>query len=356
MESIKDPKVSQARFSSFGTSFMGPTLSFFSHNLAKSTPQSATLFFLAREGYWLERAYQQYLCGSGQYRNSCYLLVSRAFLFKLLLSDSRSFEYSLKGDFSGSFFDLMRTRFLLSNTEINHVFNEKITQELVYLPDDRKKIIDVLNQHQESLEKVVYSIKQPYLAYLESLEVTSQSTLHLVDLGYSGTIQALLGILLKKDTVGHYLISSKPGEHRVAGNKVIMKGYLKEGVKLGDGYLPLDRSMFLESLLTAPFGQFRGIRFNTFDNNKFDFYYGRKVASQRYFYELEQVMCGALDYCYHSGQNSIEFSNSELEVILNNYLSKPNMIPRSTKHIFNIDDDVAGNGTVNAIQFFGLGS
>lgn len=356
MESIKDPKVSQPRFASFGTSFMGPALSFFSHNLVKSAPQSTTLYFLAREGYWLERAYQQYLLGSEQRRNSCYLLVSRAFLFKLLLSDSRSFEYSLKGDFSGSFFDLMRTRFLLTNTEIQQVFSQDITQELVYLPHDRKKIITVLAQHQELLENVISAIKKPYLAYLTSLGVTSQNTLHLVDLGYSGTIQSLLTILLNKDTVGHYLISSQPGEHRIANNTATMKGYLKEGVKLGDGYLPLDRSMFLESLLTAPFGQFRGIRFNTFDNTKFDFYYGRKVASQRYFYELEQVMCGALDYCYHSGQNSIEFSNSELEVMLNNYLSKPNMIPRSTKHIFDIDDDVSGNGTVNALQFFGLGS
>ena len=194
------------------------------------------------------------------------------------------------------------------------------------------------------------------MAYLASLGVISQSTLHLVDLGYSGTIQSLLTILLNKDTVGHYLISSRPGEHLIADNTVKMKGYLKEGVKLGDGYLPLDRSMFLESLLTAPFGQFRGIRFNGLDNKKFDFYYGRKVSSQRYFYELEQVMQGALEYCFLSGKNAIEFSANELELLLNNYLSKPNMIPRCTKHIFDIDDDVTGNGTVNALQFFGLTS
>lgn len=354
MESIADLQISQARFSSFGTSFMGSTLSFFSKNLATSTSKNTPLFFLAREGYWLEKAYQQYLSGSDKQGNSCYLLASRAFLFKLLLSDSRSYEYSLKGDFNGSFFDLMRTRFLLSNAEIQQVFSKDITQELVYLPHDRKKIIAVLNQHQELLDNVISYIKKPYLAYLASLGVTAQSTLHLVDLGYSGTIQSLLTILLNKDTVGHYLISSKPGEHRIADNTATMKGYLKEGVKLGEGYLPLDRSMFLESLLTAPFGQFRGIRFNTFDKNTFDFYYGRKVSSQRYFYELEQVMAGALEYCHHTGKHQIEFNSDELELLLNNYLSKPNMIPRSTKHIFDIDDDVTGNGTVNALQFFGL--
>lgn len=356
MESIAEPKVSQARFSSFGTSFMGPTLSFFSQNLVKSTSKNTTLFFLAREGYWLEKAYQKYLSGDASQRNSQYLLVSRAFLFKLLLSDSRSYEYSLKSNFTGSFFDLMRTRFLLSNYEIEQVFDTDITQELVYLPEDRKKIIATLTDHKTQLDNVIAPIKKPYLAYLASLGVISQSTLHLVDLGYSGTIQSLLTILLNKDTVGHYLISSRPGEHLIADNTVKMKGYLKEGVKLGDGYLPLDRSMFLESLLTAPFGQFRGIRFNGLDNKKFDFYYGRKVSSQRYFYELEQVMQGALEYCFLSGKNAIEFSANELELLLNNYLSKPNMIPRCTKHIFDIDDDVTGNGTVNALQFFGLTS
>ena len=102
--------------------------------------------------------------------------------------------------------------------------------------------------------------KEAYLAYLASIEITDQSTLHLVDLGYSGTIQSLLGILLSKNTHGHYLIASKPGKHVIEGNTAVMQGYLKEDVKMGDGYLPLDRSMFLESLLTAPYGQFRDIR------------------------------------------------------------------------------------------------
>eukprot|EP00493_Phyllostaurus_siculus_P026578 UN26923 len=103
----------------------------------------------------------------------------------------------------------MRTRFLLSNHEIEQVFDTDITQELVYLPEDRKKIIATLTDHKTQLDNVIAPIKKPYLAYLASLGVISQSTLHLVDLGYSGTIQSLLTILLNKDTVGHYLISSR---------------------------------------------------------------------------------------------------------------------------------------------------
>ena len=123
MESFTKNQTSAARFTAFGSTFMGPTLSFFSQQLVENTTQNTPLFFLAREGYWLEKAFKQYLSGSNKKQSSCYLLASRAFLFKLLLGNSQSYTYSLKGDFKGSFYDLMRTRFLLSNSEIEDIFS-----------------------------------------------------------------------------------------------------------------------------------------------------------------------------------------------------------------------------------------
>ncbi|MDO6548895.1 HAD family hydrolase [Pseudoalteromonas carrageenovora] len=354
MESFTKNQTSAARFTAFGSTFMGPTLSFFSQQLVENTTQNTPLFFLSREGYWLEKAFKQFLLGSNKKQSSCYLLASRAFLFKLLLGNSQSYAYSLKGDFKGSFYDLMRTRFLLSNSEIEDIFSNEIRSRYVELTANKKSIIEVLANHKKAIDKVIAPTKCAYLSYLEAMGVNKQSTLHLVDLGYSGTIQALLSILLNKDTYGHYLIASNPGMHTIEGCKATMKGYLKEGVKIGEGYLPLDRSMFLESLLTAPNGQFRDIKLNIFDQSKFDFYYGRKVASQRYFYELEQIMAGALNYCFHTGKHQLAFTSHELELLLNSYMGKPNMIPKCTTHIFDIDDDVTGNGTVNALQFFGL--
>jgi len=319
--------VNQAQYSNFGSTFLGPVLSFFSEKLLLNQPQDTPIYFLAREGYWLQRAYNHYLHGAGKQRNSYYLLASRAFLFKLLLSDERSYMFSLKGDFCGSFYSLMRTRFLLSDAEITTLFTEQVFNSQIDLSKDKNKVVAMLSASRDKIDLLLAPIKCAYLAYLESIEVTSQSTLHLVDLGYSGTIQSLLGILLNKNTHGHYLISSNPGSHKIAGTSAFMQGYLKEEVKIGDGYLPLDRSMFLES---------------------------RKVASQRYFYLLEQVMAGALSLCGHNAQYAISFTPNELEALLESYLAKPNMIPHAVRHIFDIDDDVTGNGTVNALQFFGL--
>ncbi|MCQ8822188.1 HAD family hydrolase [Pseudoalteromonas agarivorans] len=338
---------------------LGSTLVFFSSEIQNNKPENIAFFFLAREGYWLEQAFKRFCKGRSIKAQSEYLLASRAFLFKLLLDDERSFAYSLKSGFKGTFSELLQSRFILNHDEITRTFSPALLAKIIDLETDKQSVIDIFNAHKAELKTLLAPTKKAYLAYLEQLGVTKQQTLHIVDLGYSGTIQSLLGILLNKNTYGHYLIASNPGVHFIEGCTATMKGYLKEGVKIGEGYLPLDRSMFLESLLTAPNGQFRDIRFNTFNkssNNlkQFDFYYGRKVASQKYFYILEQVMAGALDYVEHAAKHNITFTKSELEMLLNSYLSKPHMIPHSLAHIFDIDDDVTGNGTVNALQFFGL--
>ena len=352
-------KLTPSAYTSLGSSFLGGVLSSFTKELVLSELNIETLFFLAREGYWLERAFKRFCKGCSIKAQSEYLLASRAFLFKLLLDDERSFAYSLKSGFKGTFSELLQSRFILNHDEITRTFSPVLLTKIIDLETDKQNVIDIFNAHKAELKTLLSPTKKAYLAYLEQLGVTKQQTLHIVDLGYSGTIQSLLGILLNKNTYGHYLIASNPGVHSVEGFTATMKGYLKEGVKIGEGYLPLDRSMFLESLLTAPDGQFRDIRFNTFNksgNNlkQFDFYYGRKVASQKYFYILEQVMAGALDYVEHAAKHNITFTKSELEMLLNSYLSKPHMIPHSLAHIFDIDDDVTGNGTVNALQFFGL--
>jgi hypothetical protein len=356
MESMTENRVQEVRYNAFGVTFMGPVLSFLSRALEQNTSKDAPLYFLAREGYWLEKAYRQHLQGVGEQRESHYLLVSRAFLFKIMIGDERSYAYSLKSDFQSSFYHLMRTRFLLSDREIKSIFSPAVYEKKVTLPLDKKRVINTLKNSLEGIEATINPIKEAYLAYLTSLGVTQQATLNLVDLGYSGTIQSLLGLLLNTDTHGHYLIASNPGEHAIGTNTATMVGYLKEGVKMGEGYLPLDRSMFLESLLTSPSGQFRSIRANVLSPDKFDFYYGRKVTAQRHFYELEQIIHGATQLCFHNGQHDIRFSAEEIERLLNSFLSKPNLVPRIAQHLFDIDDDVTGNGTVNALQFFGLAS
>ena len=133
-----------------------------------------------------------------------------------------------------------------------------------------------------------------------------------------------------------------------------MAGYLKEGVKLGGGYVPLDRSMFLESLLTAPVGQFQDIRLSPLTDKVFDIYYGRKVVSQHEFHLLEQICQGAIKQMNQYSKDNVSFSAEEVEALYTAFVTKKGMLPRSSWPLFSIDDDITGAGTVNGLDFFGL--
>ncbi|MDP5255380.1 MULTISPECIES: hypothetical protein [unclassified Vibrio] len=360
---------------SLGSVLLAPVLHFFCQQLDQATAPSQRLFFLAREGYWLEKAYQTYQDANQQEKQcdvssdtalttavathsssdtSAYLLVSRAFLFKIGLLEPETYQYSLNFNYSGSLYQLMRTRFMISDVSINKAFSRKEQNKHIALPQDMDKVTKLLNQSLAPLSPIINQTKMAYQAYLTQLGYFDDARSHLVDIGYSGTIQTLLTLIFKQPTAGHYLIASQPGHHQIGNQTMTMAGYLKEGVKLGDGYLPLDRSMFLESLLTAPNGQFQDIRFNPLEHKEFDFYFGRKTSAQHHFYLLEQVFQGALQRLYQLQCDRVCFSQGEIEQLYTQFVTQQGLIPRTSWPLFSIDDDTANVGTVSPLDFFGL--
>jgi len=323
-------------------------------NLTNHIDESESVFFLAREGYWFSRSYSEYCRVNGLIDNGQYMLVSRAFLFKIGLLHPQTFSYSLNFKFSGSLYELMRTRFMLSDISIKNLFNKKEYEQPLSLPQDLKKVSAQLVKKQKQLTPVITPSYTAYYQYLTSIGFFESEVVNLVDLGYSGTIQILLTLIFAKNTNGHYLIASNAGERKVAEQKVKMTGYLKEGVKMGGGYSPLDRSMFLESLLTSPVGQFQDIRLSPLPHNTFDYYYGRKVISQHQFHLLEQVCQGAINQMNRYSLDKVSFTAVEIESLYIAFVTKKGMLPRSSWPLFSIDDDIAGEGTVNGLDFFGL--
>ncbi|GMQ47920.1 hypothetical protein [Vibrio sp. 10N] len=335
-----------------GQTFASPVLTFFSQQLAQFP--SNHYFFLAREGYWLEQAYDTYQHARGVKTNSQYLLASRAFLFKLGLIEPKSYDISLDFSFSGSLYELMRTRFMLSDVSIRKLFDEKQQTKSIVLPHDLEKIAQLLQEKLPQLEAIIAPSMNAYRHYLSSLGFFDHKQVHLVDLGYSGSIQTLLSLLFHVDSVGHYLIASKPGQRTHNGNQLTMKGYLNEGSKLGEGYTPLDRSMLLEAVLTAPTGQFQDIRFDETGEQTYQFFFGRKVRSQHNFHTLEAMMKAALESIEQHSVLDISFEKQEVEQILTSHMKKQGMFPRSCWEVFSLDDDIAGEGTLDALDFWGL--
>ena len=337
-----------------GATLISPIITFFNQKLALETNIEERLFFLAREGYWFSRSYSEYCRVTENAENSEYMLVSRAFLFKIGLLEPKTFPYSLNFKFKGNLYELMRSRFMLSDVSLNTIFIDKELNKKISLPNDLQLVSALLSTKHTQLKPVIEPSSKAYHQYLTSIGFFDVETVNVVDLGYSGTIQTLLTILFKKNTKGHYLIASNPGESFIGKQKIEMVGYLKENVKMGGGYIPLDRSMFLESLLTAPVGQFQDIRLSPLPNNTFDIYYGRKVTSQHQFHLLEQVCQGAIKQMNQYIEDGVSFSAEEVETLYITYVTKKGMLPKHSWSLFTIDDDIASEGTVNSLDFFGL--
>lgn len=339
----------------FGENFLGPVLGFYLRQVVDRCSEGRLPVCLAREGFLMHRALsalsQEEHIGLPQ--QPVYLQLSRTLLFRALLSDPASWEVMLSPLYKGTIGDLLRGRFALSLTQIDSIVSSKQQARKIQLPEDLNLIFSVLRKALPQIEAWFLPLRRTFTDYCRSagLDDSANAAL-LLDVGYSGTIQKLLGLLLEVDTEGLYLIASRPGETEVSGYRARMTGVIKEGVKLGDGYVMLDRSLFLECLMTAPHGQVIDVAKGP--DGSFDFVYGRTAPAQRYAQNLEAVHKGAIEGVLHQFRHDIHFSVAEIEQMYETFVMTPGAIPETIWHLFAADDDISGNGIISPLRFFGL--
>lgn len=331
----------------FGKSFIGPMLQLYVSEVSKRLTDGKQAIALAREGHFIAQALRQIIPND----KVIYLKVSRAILFRVSVDEDVTYQWSLKPKFDGTFSDLLRYRFGFSNLFVDENISVSERNIQICLPEDLSKASKLLKQYSPVLSREISESKASYLSYLSSLDISDGDLV--LDLGYGGTIQKLLTFLLRKSTEGLYFIASEASEHPIESNFAKMSGVFAEDVQMGDGCLMLDRSMFLESLLTAPEGQLKDIRKNPI-TGEFEFFYGKRANTQKHFHELEQVFEGAIDHVKHCFKHDISYSKEEIHHLFNQFVTKRSMFPAITWKLFEIDDAVSGNGNVDPLAFFGL--
>ncbi|WP_440080087.1 HAD family hydrolase [Pseudomonas syringae] len=338
----------------FGYSFLSPILNHYVRHLEQyhSTHRPVCL---AREGWIFFKLLNQ-LESKGLIEfphKPIYLKVSRTLLFRSHLGDPETWDIALQSKFKGTVLDLLKSRFGLQLHEAFGLLPQALLDFNLTLPDDKAKVIQWLTPHKSRLQDYVTPTRMALLHYFEQEKLLGEGpTAVMLDLGYAGTIQKLITKIISKDTLGLYFIASKAGDTVVSENTARMEGVFKENVDWSQGYLMLERSLLLESLMTAPHGQVVDIRLRT--DNKLDFFYGRNAAPQRYFQDLETVMQGAIDGVEEAFRAGVEYSVDEVEALYAGFALSPSAIPRAAFHLFSIDDDFSGNGVINPTQLFGL--
>jgi hypothetical protein len=340
----------------FGYNFLGPICSeyFVALDQYAITRKPSSLGFLAREGYLFKEIYQALIDkGSIKSLSHAYIYASRTFLFRICIADRLTWQWSLGHGFEGSFQKLLIARFGFTLEQINDVFSDTELATQVSLPIQINVVEDLLHHHLAQLDDVVSDSRATYLCYLHSLGLTSDSTPLFLDIGYSGTIQKLLTHLLSANTLGLYFITTAKGEYEVNRHTATMECVFKDDVKMGAGHTMLDRSLFMECLLTSPNGQFIDIQQNVVDGS-FHFMFGRQAYVQNNFHELKVVLEGAQQAVVDAFMHNVRFTVEEIEMLYEQYVRKRNMLPHASWPLFDVDDAISGNANVDPLSFFRL--
>lgn len=337
----------------FGYSFFSPI---FNHYVRRITeyPQAHRAVCLAREG-WVFFKLLNHLQAHNLIQLQhppLYLKVSRTLLFRSQLGNPDVWEMALKGNFEGSVSTLLMKRFGLQQHEALAWLPADLLTLEVSLPNDKEKFIEWIAPYNERLWVHVEPTRTAVSAYFEREALLSGPHSLMLDLGYAGTIQKLITRMIGRDTSGLYFIANEAGDVPVGKQVAHLNGVFKENVKWSEGYLMLERSLLLETLMTAPHGQVIDIRLNT--NGALDFFYGRMAAPQRYRQDLDAIMQGAIDGVEEGLRLNIEYSVKDIDALYAGFALIPSAIPREVFHIFDIDDDFSGNGVLNPTALFGL--
>ncbi|MBO1254131.1 hypothetical protein J3L16_00370 [Alteromonas sp. 5E99-2] len=340
----------------FGYNFLGPICSEYFFNLLTEIELSdpSEIVFLAREGYFFSKAYQVLVDkGLAEERNRFYLLASRSFLFRITITDKNARSLSLNTKYAGTVKQLLMGRYGFTLRQVDEIFSVEELESECCLPEGSSKLEDLLNKYHSQLNDLIQPSKQAYLLYLQTLGLNAGSKPLLVDIGYSGTIQKLLTYLVGMNSSALYFITTQQGNQRVNENTIFMKSVFKDGVKMGDGYTMLDRSLLFESLLTSPNGQFIDIEKRIGGSGElFNFYFGRKSNPQCSIHDLERIFDGAIDNIVHNLSNGLRFSCTEIETLFEHYAFSRHFFPKDVWPLFDVDDAISGNGNVNPLQLF----
>lgn len=340
----------------FGAALLGPLFASYFLSLSKylnKNPQITMLRFLAREGYVLERAFT-HLKEKKLIKevDSNYLLCSRTLLFKIALIQKKNWSAVLNHHFKGCIGDLLAARFQFSDKEIQHLiaesgFNNQEQNRTFTLPDEKNLIIDFFTRCESSIKLLISDKHESYIKYLSSVGFGDKGTEHLVDIGYSGTIQKLLTEIAGCKTVGHYFMTTSNARRTTRASFL---GHISSNLNFGDGCDLLDRSLFIEAILTAPHGQVIDVQ--SCNGNSVTFFFGATTGAQHSYDKIEHIIDGAISYAAKAIAEDSTMDFAELNDYYSKFVANLSIFPKNLHSLFEIDDNISGLGILNPIDFF----
>ena len=233
------------------------------------------LVFLSRDGYFLIRAYE-YICELLHISvpEPIYLEISRRAMIVPMLKSKEDImeEVDRLGKYNGTVSEFMYDRFGME------ISDDDIEQA------DMKELLEI---YANAILDKAQKEREGYLEYCYTLNI--EDNFAIVDTGYYGSIQYMLGKLLKKKTRGYYFQADLSSDNKYYKNN--MKGcFQKVSDKKGVNTQIYKKIQFIESFFTAPCGMLLYI------NENGEKIYDVTMENQKHFDVREEMFMGIVDF------------------------------------------------------------
>lgn len=316
------------------------------------------LLFLSREGHLLTKAFNLFAKHIPALRNLRleYLLASRLGCQIASIDRPDGLDKLFGGRFKGDFAALVRARL---GQALGDAVLEGLPQSLrkaqVELPAVKREVCAAVSKVFDRVKEHARSAKDAYLEYWTSLDLQGASAV--VDIGFNGTIQKLLMGLTEERLHGYYFATTDRA-YELGSKGVFAKGYY--GASLNErntDNIMLRYNLLLESVLTAPSGQFQG--FTKAIGGKLSPMYRADGISQREFNVLDRCHAGTLAYI----EDALNVVGADvLDGHINPRLMEEGLRRVATgqwslgglRQFLYVEDDYTGMGEINVAEYYSL--
>ena len=316
----------------------GPTLLSFLQTIPQYTQEGQQLLFLSREGHFLHQLYKTYYDLTNRRKNpSCYFLASRRATSVAAIKSKSEIKQIMQDYYRGTLGNLL-------NTRLGIQVPNGPDQLQVSLPEQTNAVMELLENHIDSLLEKSKTECDLYNRYAQSvLSADAKLRPVVIDLGYSGTIQYYLSLVLNQKIDGFYLYTG-PRKKPLSLGCSCQSLFSKDTDSLGLAIM--DNSLYLESILQAPHGQVLGFKEDKTAPTGISVLYRKEDMPPKEIFTMQQSV---LNYAteHAAFEKILGFTvdlDPELAVRTFTGIMQSRILPPEILSVFTVEDFFCGNG------------
>ena len=322
----------------FGRWVLGPVITKFLIWLIRTANSDGVerLLLCARDGWFLTRDLEHLkkICPDHFYPEIKYLPASRRLIFATNVESQADLEEFARIPFTGTFREYMLSRFNIVVDDRSETINDEQVD-----PSSDKNIYRKIDAYRDEIRTELAIETENYDSYLDKYGFSKLHEDAIVDLGFNGTNQFKYQQHIRRKIKGYYLFFNFD-KNNIYAHQCDARACFNDESHLNgrDGKVG-QKSMFLESFLTAPYGMIRYIDSNC------KFVCEKPKKNQRNFDRKIEVNEGILEYMddYMSLAAPLGLQTPDIaDDIFSMMLSGSCIIDQDVLEAFYFDNDIVG--------------